>query len=240
MSYKGKKICVIIPCYKVRNKINNVLKKIDFSIVDKVIIVDDNCPQQTGKNVKKKKKIKIIFNQVNLGVGGATIKGFKIAKKEKFDYIFKLDGDGQHNPNYIVNFINELEISGLKFCKGTRFKNIIEKKKIPTTRFYGNMILTYINRIICRNAKITDVVNGFFLIEHSLLKKLSLSNISQDFFFEQDLLFNIFLYENNISEIPIKTLYFEESNLKPLNIILPFIFKHIYNFFVKITYDINR
>ena len=47
------KVCVIIPCYKVKKKIISVLKKIDFKIVDKVVIVDDYCPENSGKFVKK-------------------------------------------------------------------------------------------------------------------------------------------------------------------------------------------
>ena len=94
-------ICVVIPCYKVKHKIFSVYKNIDFKIVDKVIIVDDCCPEKSGKFlqkiIKKSNKIEFIFLKKNLGVGGATIKGFKYALKKKFDIIIKIDGDGQHN-----------------------------------------------------------------------------------------------------------------------------------------------
>ena len=43
----------IIPCYKVRNKILLVLKNIP-QVINKVIVVDDFCPQKTGDFVKKK------------------------------------------------------------------------------------------------------------------------------------------------------------------------------------------
>ena len=45
------KIAVIIPCYKVKNKINFVLKSINLTLVNKVYIVDV-CPQNSG-NLKK-------------------------------------------------------------------------------------------------------------------------------------------------------------------------------------------
>ena len=44
-----KKICVVIPCYKVSNKIDDVIKQIDFNIVDKIFLIDDCCPENTGK-----------------------------------------------------------------------------------------------------------------------------------------------------------------------------------------------
>ena len=60
---KKYKICIVIPCYNVKEKIISVLKKIDYKMVDKVIIVDDCCPEKSGQFVKKnfKKKISFIF-----------------------------------------------------------------------------------------------------------------------------------------------------------------------------------
>ena len=42
-------ICIVIPCYRVRHKILSVYNKIDFKVVDKVIIVDDCCPEKSGR-----------------------------------------------------------------------------------------------------------------------------------------------------------------------------------------------
>ena len=84
---KKNRVCIVIPCYKVRDKIISVLKKIDFKTIDKVIIVDDFCPEYSGKFVKKNfqsSKISFIFLKKNEGVGGATIAGFQLAKKKKF------------------------------------------------------------------------------------------------------------------------------------------------------------
>ena len=96
------KVIVVIPCYKVDKSILDVLNKIPLKKIFKVILVDDNCPQKTGQLIiknYKNKKIKVIFLKKNLGVGGAT-KRNKVASKYKPDAIIKIDGDGQHNPNF--------------------------------------------------------------------------------------------------------------------------------------------
>ena len=56
--YNQKKKCIVIPCYNVINHIDDVISKIDFKIIDKVFIIDDCCPQNTGKYLKKKIKIR--------------------------------------------------------------------------------------------------------------------------------------------------------------------------------------
>jgi len=103
------KTILVIPCYKVDKYIFNVLDKIPYEKIYKVILVDDGCPNKTGKIVKKKinnKKIKIIFLKKNLGVGGATKIAIKSAMKYQPDNIIKIDGDGQHDPKLLMGIIN--------------------------------------------------------------------------------------------------------------------------------------
>lgn len=238
------KTCVIIPCYKVLKKIETVLKAIDLNQVDKIFVVDDNCPEKTGEFLKKKNinpKIEIIILNENLGVGGATIQGFKKAISERFDILFKLDGDGQHDPTYIHDFKKIFENENINFCKGSRFLLPEEKKKIPKIRLIGNVILTYLTRKICKIDNITDAVNGFLAIDTKILKKIDLDNVSFDYFFEEDLLFNLSFHDLKIKEIPIKTIYFKnESNLNPFFVILPFLFKHFKNLLFRIKYEFYK
>lgn len=237
-----KKVCVVIPCYKVNKEIKHVLKNINYKIVDKVFLIDDACPEGSGLKVKSLnlKKVEVIFSKKNLGVGGATMIGFKKALKKNYEFIFKIDGDGQHNPSEIKKFLNILLNSNSTFCKGSRFLDRKNKKKIPKIRLIGNIILTYMSRITCANNEITDVVNGFLCIRAQLLKKLNLKEISNDFFFEEDLLFNISFLEKNIKEVQIKTIYNNKSSLSPIKTILPFIFKHLRNYIFRLMYKYEK
>ncbi len=236
---KKKRICVIIPSYKVKNFIEKVINKVDFKLIDKVIVVDDCCPEKTGTYLvrKKYKNVIVLINKKNLGVGGATIRGFKKAIKMKFDLVFKIDGDNQHDPGDLNKFVNLMSKPGINFCKGTRFTNTNEKKKIPLIRLIGNIVLTYICRINCRNGNITDVVNGFVGIKLNLLKRLDLDSISNDYFFEEDLLFRVSLVEKSIFELPIKAIYNDKSNLNPIKTIIPFLLKHLRNFYIRFKHD---
>ena len=87
---------VIIPCYKVKNFIDKVIKEIP-EFVNNIIIVDDSCPEKTGEyvlsNYSNNKKIVVIINKKNLGVGGATLNGFDKAQELKNDIFVKVDGE---------------------------------------------------------------------------------------------------------------------------------------------------
>ena len=62
---KNQKVCIILPCYRVKNKILKVYKKLSKLNLDCLIFVDDKCPQKSllylQSQVKKNKKTKFIF-----------------------------------------------------------------------------------------------------------------------------------------------------------------------------------
>lgn len=235
MSYIKYKVCVVIPCFKVKSEILSVLNAINFKLVDKVFVVDDFCPENTGEYVKKLKfnKVEVLFLKKNLGVGGATIRGFKKALSLKYDLIFKIDGDGQHNPNDIKRFLKNFKNHNINFCKGTRFTRNSEKNKIPKLRYFGNKILTSLTKFNCKIDNLTDAVNGFLCIKSTLLKKIDLNKLNKGFFFEEDLLFYLSFADLKLKEIPIKTIYFDKSNLNPFKMVLPFIINHFKNLLIR-------
>jgi glycosyltransferase involved in cell wall biosynthesis len=94
--YKDKRIAIAIPAYNVRNQIGEVIRSIrDF--VDHIIVVDDASQDNTYEACKNldDKRLIVLRNPENLGVGGATITGFRMAMKLDADIVVKLDGDSQ-------------------------------------------------------------------------------------------------------------------------------------------------
>ena len=227
---------IVIPCYKVDNHILKVLNKIPFKKIFKVILVDDNCPNNTGKFIKKKiknKKIKVIFLKKNLGVGGATKAGIRDAIKHKADIIIKIDGDGQHNPKYLSGFINLQKKNPNSYIKGFRKLNY---KKLPFSRYLGNIALTFILRFLTDNHNLKDVVNGFISIPKNIYTKINFKKISNDYFFEQDLIFQLTSKKFDIKQKKISTIYNNniKSSLNEFGVILPFLLKYLSMIAIKI------
>lgn len=223
---------VVIPCYKVDKYIFNVLKKIPYKKVFKVILVDDNCPNKTGHLINKKiknNKIKVLFLKKNLGVGGATKAGIKFATKYKPDTIIKIDGDGQHDPRFLEEFISLQKKKPNTYIKGFRKLNY---KNAPPFRYFGNFFITLILRFLTKNNHLKDVVNGFVCIPREIYINLDFKKISNDYFFEQDLIFQISLKKFKIDQKKITTIYNSniKSSLNEFRVIIPFLFKYLIMF----------
>lgn len=234
------KIAVVIPCYKVEKHILAVIDHIPDT-VSTIYCVDDACPNQSGQlieNKADKKRVRIIKHEINKGVGGAMISGYKAAIKDGANIVVKLDGDGQMDPTLIERFIEPIENGECDYTKGNRFFYINDVKKMPRLRLFGNAILSFMTKLSSGYWNLFDPTNGYTAVHTSLLKNIDLDKIDNRYFFESDMLFRLNLAKANVQDIPMKAIYDdEESNLKISKIILPFLYKHTRNTIKRIGYN---
>ena len=222
---------------------NNINKVIDTlpDFVDHIIVVDDKCPQHSGEITKSKsidnKKIIVLFNEKNMGVGGAVITGYKKALELKSDIVIKVDGDGQMNSKYIKKLIKPIINNQADYTKGNRFHDFTKLRTMPKIRLFGNSILSFVIKFASGHWDIMDPTNGFTAISAQALRLLYLNKISKRYFFEIDMLINLNINNCTVQDIPIPAQYGdEESSLQITNILKTFPIKIIKGFCKRIFY----
>ena len=165
------KITVVIPCFRTSYKItHSIINKIP-SNVNNIIVVDDKCPFDTGKQLSKvckDKRLKIIYHKKNKGVGGAVLSGYRQALK-KSDIIIKLDGDGQMNPLEIKNLLKPILKGEADYSKGNRLGSLKYLRNMPVNRLIGNFFFSIFTGTT-GYWDIFDFSNGFTAIKGSVLK----------------------------------------------------------------------
>jgi hypothetical protein len=237
-------ICVVIPCYKVSKSILGVINKIP-EIVGKIIVVDDFCPEETGKYVQENcsdKRVEIISHVRNQGVGGAMISGYMRAIELGVSVVVKIDGDGQMDPSHIEELLFLINSKEADYVKGSRFYFVNDLKNMPFVRLIGNSILSFYNKLISGYWDIMDPTNGYTAIHTDILKMLPLQKISKDFFFESDMLFRLNTIRAVVKEVPVPVSYENnKSNLSVFKVFFTFPFKYssrlikriMYNYFIR-------
>jgi len=225
---------VLIPCYKVKNKILSIVKN-SLKIFNLIIIIDDYCPENSGKYIEEKinnKKIKILYKKYNSGVGGAIKTGLKFLKNKKFDIVTKLDGDGQIKPSDAYKISLLLFNSKKDYAIGNRFGFNIHKKKIPFFRWYLNRLISFFGKLCLGKYEINDFLNGLICFKKKTLNKINFNKVRNDFFFESDLIYQIKIKNLKVINMPIKIKYFKKnSNFKPVKEFNKFFWLFIYRFF---------
>ena len=233
-----KKIAVVIPAYKVSANINSVIENIGKD-VKVIVVVDDGCPEKSGEVAlsNNKRKVILVKHLKNQGVGSAMVTGYRVAMKNKADIIVKVDGDGQINPQLIPDLIKPILLGKAEYSKGNRFKNPETIIRMPKIRILGNLALSFFAKISTGYWEVFDPNNGFTAISVKCLKEIDLSKISEDYFFETDMLFRLNLLGARIFQFPMNAVYEQEkSNLSILKSIPIFSFKHLKNFVKRMIY----
>ncbi|MBX7230787.1 MAG: glycosyltransferase family 2 protein [Bdellovibrionales bacterium] len=233
------RIAVVIPSYRVKDSILNVIAEIP-SFVDHIIVVDDACPDKSGDFVNSYTlpKVTVLKNLQNLGVGGATINGFQFAASNRSDIIVKMDGDGQMKGDLIPQLIAPILDKRADYTKGNRFFFPSGLKKMPVIRKIGNSALSIINKFSSGYYKIMDPTNGFTAIHREALIHLPLEKVSNRFFFESDLLFRLGVIRATVVDVPMLPVYEDEkSNLRITKVLFEFPLKYLNCYCKRIAYN---
>ena len=144
---------IVIP---IKNEEKTIRKLIQSVIKFGDVIVVNDCSDDNSLKILKKFKLKIINNKSTLGYEKTVLRGIQYCFKQKYKYIATIDGDGQHNPNFLKNII-----------KIRKFELLIASRN-EFNRF-SEYIFSSLSKIIM---KIEDPLSGMKVYTYNTLNKL--------------------------------------------------------------------
>lgn len=223
------RLAVVIPCFRVRDRILDLLAGIGPE-VDRIYCVDDACPEKSGGLVEiacGDPRVVVLRHAVNRGVGGAMITGYRRALEDGADIVIKIDGDGQMDPRLIPPMVMPIAAGVADYTKGNRFSDPATLTTMPPVRLLGNAILSFLTKVSSGYWNVADPTNGYTAIHRTVLRMLPLDELSEDYFFETDMLFRLGTAGAVIVEVPMRAVYRDESSsLRIRRIVLPFLARH--------------
>lgn len=233
-------IGVVIPSYKVCDHILGVLGSIGPE-VERIYVVDDCCPDRSGEFVKRHcsdPRVVVLRHEVNQGVGGAVMTGYRAAIDDGIQVIVKIDGDGQMDPGLIPNFVAPIVQGEADYTKGNRFFDLENIHAMPKMRLLGNAGLSFLTKISSGYWDLFDPTNGYTAIHADVARHLPFHKISRRYFFETDILFRLNTLKAVAVDVPMHAKYGDEvSNLKISKVAGEFFVKNLCNTFKRIFYN---
>ena len=161
-------LLVMIPAY---NEAENIERVVDNLIQNypqyDYVIINDGSTDDTRK-ICARRGYNFMDLPVNTGLSGAIKSGMRYANYYGYDYVVQLDGDGQHDPVYIKDLIDEMEKTGCDIVIGSRFKT---ERKPVTSRMIGSQILTMAIWLTTGGKYIGDVTSGMRLFNKRMIKQ---------------------------------------------------------------------
>ncbi len=233
-------IAVVIPCYRVKSRILDVVSGIGPEC-QAIYVVDDDCPEGSGDHVEaecRDPRVHVLRHERNQGVGAATLTGYQAALDGGAAVIVKLDGDGQMDPTWIPRLVRPIQDGEADYVKGNRFFDLGDLGAMPRARVLGNSLLSFASKLSSGYWNVFDPTNGFTAIHAAVARRIPLAKLSKGYFFESDLLFRLGILRAVVCEVPMPAVYQDEpSSLVIRRVIFQFAGRHFVNTFKRIFYS---
>jgi glycosyltransferase involved in cell wall biosynthesis len=199
-----------MPAHNEAKVIGDVLCRIPTQIDGMAVVpvvIDDGSLDKTGEIARQNGAL-VYRHITNLGVGAATITGFRAAQELDGDFIVTMDSDGQHDPEEIQSLVRCLIDGPFDVVIGSR---ILSPEGMPLTRIVANLLLNAVTFVVYGKI-VSDSQSGFKAFSRSALVRMKLNasgyEICSEIIGE--------LYRNNLryKSLPIRAVYTRYSRAK--------------------------
>jgi len=135
---KGRReVLIIIPAYNEEESIGQVVADVKCSAdFADILVINDGSTDNTAA-VARRSGATVLNLPYNLGIGGAVAAGYKLAEEMSYDYVVRLDGDGQHNPDDVRRLLAPVEQGQADVAFGCRFCGGFGSYRPPLARWLG-------------------------------------------------------------------------------------------------------
>ncbi len=175
-----------------------------------VLVVDDGSTDDTAA-LAEAAGATVIRQVPNQGKGAALANGFRRCLAEGWQAAVMLDGDGQHDPDEILKFLERYARGGTELIIGQR-----DFSHMPFPRSLSNPI----GRLMFSWAvgqDIPDNQSGYRLVGRPLMALMA-GSAEKGFEFEVDMITLCLKHHLGLAWVPIRTIYAgEASHIHPLH-----------------------
>lgn len=162
------KCLIIIPAY---NEAENIEKVVN-NLVERYpqydyVIVNDGSTDDT-KRICKNRKYEVLNLPINMGIGGAVQTGYRYAKDNDYDAAVQIDGDGQHDVEYLEEMLKLIENGQADAVVGSRF---VKKEGFQSSqiRRLGIHFLSCLGWLLT-GVRLRDITSGYRVVNRKFIR----------------------------------------------------------------------
>ena len=204
------KTLIVVPAKNLESRIGGVVERIrTIAPGPDVLVVDDGSTDRTGDEARAA-GAHVARHEENRGKGEAIKTGIAAARDGGYDSVLTMDGDGQHAPSAIPDFIAAMESGEWDIVVGSRMSDVGE---MPSLRVWTNRTTSRIVSMLA-GQPIPDSQSGYRIHRTSVLADLEL--VSSRYDLESEILIRAGRRGYRIGSIPIESIYEDsESHINP-------------------------
>ena len=117
----SERLLVIVPAFNEQAAIGDVVEGVRRAAPGVPVLVIDDCSLDGTLAHARAAGAGVLPLPHHLGLGGCVQAGYKLAYELGYDYVIRVDGDGQHETADIPRLFDALRQSGVEMVIGSRF-----------------------------------------------------------------------------------------------------------------------
>lgn len=162
---------IIVPAYNEEQNIEKTIEAILHESKNFDYVIINDCSTDRTRQICEAKGYNIVNLPINLGIGGAVQTGYRYAVKYGYDMAVQVDGDGQHNPEFLDKMAEYLEKNNFDMVIGSRF---IKKEGFQSSKLRRVGIYFFSKLIkLVTGVTITDPTSGLRMVGRNVLNIFS-------------------------------------------------------------------
>lgn len=213
------RLLVLIPAYNEAENLERVIAGVRGAVPEADILVVDDCSKDDTGRVARRAGATVVRHPVNLGYGAGLLTGYRYADRMGYGRVAQIDGDGQHDPAWIVHLLGRLD-EGYDLVLGSRFGSGVRQYRPPLLRRIG---MRFFARVASSalHQPITDPTSGYQALSGRLVRFHARGNHFPQDYPDADILILVGRAGFRIAEVPV-TMYEKpggasmHSGLRPL------------------------
>ncbi|MCW5979457.1 MAG: glycosyltransferase family 2 protein [Bryobacteraceae bacterium] len=164
-------LMILIPAYNEQDAVGGVVREVLDVLPETPVLVIDDCSDDATADVARIAGAHVLSLPHHLGLGGCVQAGYKMAHELGYDYVIRVDGDGQHDPRDIPGIFEILKTSGSEMVIGSRFltgaNGYSSFARAMGIRFFRLVLWPILGR------RVTDPTSGFVGVNRAALALFS-------------------------------------------------------------------
>ena len=208
---QGQRVVVVMPAYNAVKTLQQTYDELPHSIVDQVVLVDDQSSDATAE-LAEKLGIVVHVPPWNRGYGGNQKTCYRMALELGADVVVMVHPDYQDSPRLVAALASMVASGHYDLVLGSR---ILGGRALsggmPVYKYLANRFLTMAENLLL-GAKLSEYHTGLRAYSRRLLETLPLERNSDDFIFDNEVLAQTHFFGFDIGEISCPTRYFAEAS----------------------------
>lgn len=166
-------LLIIIPAFNEEGAVGHVVHSVQEVMPGTPVLVIDDASLDATVSTARAAGAEVLALPHHLGLGGCVQAGYKLAYELGYEYVIRVDGDGQHDARDIPKLFERLRNSGCQMVIGSRF--VVENGSTTSpARSLGIQFFRLILRPIL-GKPVRDPTSGFVGVNRSALQVFSKS-----------------------------------------------------------------